>query len=187
MWLLSSILHTLVAVLLVTCTRALPTSSGLPSADSSEASVPTSKLKTRALDNWYSCFDTKATIYRRAKYNDCARAAAQLPNLIEAKTFHRGGDLATDPYALPKVKIHNSCQIRVDLRFGRSDESSWLGINIAMSKIMAACSSGYGQYEATGGEIVTGSQDFIIISVEKTQPGALELGASQNSTDVATA
>ena len=126
-------------------------------------------------------------MHRRAKYNDCARAAAQLPNLIEARTFHRGGDLEHDPYALPKIKVHNSCQIKVDSRFGRADETSWLGIDMALTKIMAACSGGYGQHETTGGEIVAGSQDFIIVTVERTSSRALKAAAAASGNDTAVA
>lgn len=174
----------LIVTLLGPCGRTLPTSSEpLTSASNGNSGPATSDLRARALDNWYTCFDGKATDHRRARFNDCARAAAQLPNLIEPSTFHRGGDAGTDPYALPTTKVHNSCQIKVDLRFGRPDESSWVAINVALSKIMAACSGGYGAYETTGGEILAGKGNFILVTVEKTtRAAALALGTSQNST-----
>ncbi|KAI4253996.1 MAG: hypothetical protein L6R42_007357 [Xanthoria sp. 1 TBL-2021] len=177
----------LIVTLLGACCRTLPTSSEPSSSPSNNKSSPaTSNLKVRALDNWFACFDAKATSHRRARFNDCARAAAQLPNLIELNVFHRGGDPGTDPYALPKIKVHKSCQINIDLRFGRPDESSWIAINVAVSKIMAACSAGYGASETTGGELAAGNENFIIVTVEKTtQAAALALGGRQNSTAVA--
>ncbi|KAI4194043.1 MAG: hypothetical protein LQ346_003775 [Caloplaca aetnensis] len=178
--------YALIATLLMICFERLPTSSALPASSNSDA-VPLSKIQSRSLDNWYQCYDQPGFVQRRAKYNDCARTAAQLPNLVEPKTFHRGGDPFTDPYALPIVKIHNTCQIKVDLKFGRSDESSWLGIDIALSKIMEACSLGYGQHETTGGEIVAGSHDFIIVTVGRTVGGtALDTAATGDVAAVAT-
>ncbi len=48
---------------------------------------------------------------------------------------------------------------------------------------MAACSGGYGAYETTGGEILAGKGNFILVTVEKTtRAAALALGTSQNST-----
>lgn len=50
---------------------------------------------------------------------------------------------------------------------------------------MAACSGGYGAYETTGGEILAGNGNFIMVTVEKaTRAAVLALGASQNSTAV---
>ncbi|KAI4228569.1 MAG: hypothetical protein L6R36_001522 [Xanthoria steineri] len=183
---LSKLYPLLIVTILGACCRTLPTLSEPSSwASSRDSSPATSDLRARAVDNWYTCFDAKGTDHRRARFNDCARAAAQLPNLIEPSTFHRGGDAGTDPYALPTTKVHNSCQIKVDLRFGRPDESSWVAINVALSKIMAACSGGYGAYETTGGEILAGNGNFIMVTVEKaTRAAVLALGASQNSTAV---
>lgn len=179
----SSILYAFAAMLLVICSQASPTLSALalPSSDIHSAS-PSLKAHPEML---YKCFDTRATMYRRAKFNDCAHALAQLPNLIEAKTFHTGGDPDADPYALPKIEVYHSCQVKVDLRFGRSDESSWLAINIATSKIMHACSLGYGHSQTTGGQITAGKESFIIITVETTQARVSEPGVSQNNTAVA--
>ncbi|KAL8904733.1 MAG: hypothetical protein Q9207_003064 [Kuettlingeria erythrocarpa] len=176
--------YALIAALFMICFERMPISSALPASSNNDA-VPLSKIQSRSLDNWYQCYDQPGSVQRRAKYNDCARAAAQLPNLVEAKVFHRGGDPNTDPYTLPIVKIHNSCQIKVDLKFGRSDESSWLGIDIALSKIMEACSLGYGQHETTGGEIVAGSQGFIMVTVGRTMANtALEPAATGNDAAV---
>ncbi|KAI4179937.1 MAG: hypothetical protein LQ348_005295 [Seirophora lacunosa] len=167
--------YALLATLFLIC---FDTSSALPTSGSSDSkllqSIPT--LRSRSLDNWYQCYDSPGAMQRRAKYNDCARAAAQLPNFIEEKTFHRGGDGNTDPYALPIIKRHNTCQITVDVRFGRSDVSSWVGIDMALSKIMEACSVGYGQHETTGGEIEAGLASFILVTVGK--PGAAGRGAA---------
>ncbi|KAL8995255.1 MAG: hypothetical protein Q9169_004961 [Polycauliona sp. 2 TL-2023] len=172
---------------IITTLLALACSTLPLSGSSDDLSSTSPNIKARALNNWFTCFDTKTTDQRRAKFNDCARAAAQLPNLIDAKLFHRGGDPGSDPYSLPQVRVHNSCQVKVDLRFGRSDESSWLAINMVLSKIMAACSVGYGAYESTGGEIVAGNGDFIIVTVERRQPGVLTTaGEAKNMTDVAT-
>ncbi|KAI4252459.1 MAG: hypothetical protein L6R42_007954 [Xanthoria sp. 1 TBL-2021] len=183
----SNLYALLIVTLLGACCRTLPTSSEPSSSAINDSSNPaTANLKVRALDTWFTCFDAKATSYRRARFNDCARAAAQLSNLIEPNVFHRGGDPGTDPYALPRIKVHNSCQIKIGLRFGRPDESSWIAINVAVSKIMAACSAGYGASETTGGELAGGNENFIIVTVEKTTPAAgLALGARQNSTAVA--
>lgn len=184
MWLSSPTTFSLLATLLVICFENLPTSSTFPTSSNNNSRRSSTKLQSRSLDNFYACFDTGPNINRRAKFNDCARAAVQLPNLIDPKTFHYGGDRDRDPYALPKVKTHNSCQVRVELRFGRSDQSSWLGINVAMGKIMDACSSGYGQYETTGGQILAGTQDFISITVERTLGKGLDKAAGVNDTAV---
>ncbi|KAL8929305.1 MAG: hypothetical protein Q9208_001388 [Pyrenodesmia sp. 3 TL-2023] len=179
--------YALIATLLMVFLERLPTSSALP-ASSSDASPRSPIIQSRSLDNWYQCYDQPGTLKRRAKYNDCARAAAQLPNLVEPKTFHRGGDVSTDPYALPMIKIYNTCQIKVDLKFGRSDVSSWLGIDIALSKIMEACSLGYGLHETTGGEIVAGSQDLILVTVGRPVANAeLEAPASADGAAVTNA
>ncbi|KAL8755275.1 MAG: hypothetical protein Q9184_004840, partial [Pyrenodesmia sp. 2 TL-2023] len=112
--------YALIATLLMICFERLHTTYALP-ASSSNGNARSSMIQSRSLDNWYQCYDQPGFLQRRAKYNDCARAAAQLPNLVEPKTFHRGGDLNIDPYALPMIKNYNTCQIKVDLKFGRSD------------------------------------------------------------------
>ncbi|KAL8919106.1 MAG: hypothetical protein Q9172_005136 [Xanthocarpia lactea] len=179
MWPSSPNLFTLIGTLLIFCLEKVPTSSAFPASTSENKGWS-------SLNNLYACFDTGTTVRRRAKFNDCARAAAKLPNLVEAKTFHRGEDSDNDPYALPKVMIHNSCQIKIDLRFGRSDESSWLGINVATSKIMAACSSGYGQYTTTGGETFAGTGGFIVVTVERTLGQLPDQATGGNDTAMAT-
>ncbi|KAL8669978.1 MAG: hypothetical protein Q9168_005457 [Polycauliona sp. 1 TL-2023] len=181
---LSNIYAWVFTTLLAACCHTLPTSESSSSVRNHALNPITSNLQARALRNWYTCFDTKTTEQRRARHNDCARAATQLPNLIDPKVFHRGGDPGTDPYALPQVQFHNTCQIKVDLRFGRSDESSWLAINLAVSKIMDACSGGYGAFETTGGEIAAGNRDFVLVTVERKL--ASVLGQTQNTTAVAT-
>ena len=167
-------LYSFLAMLLTVCSQASPNNISL-----SEPS-----LDANSFEDLYRCFDTKATMRLRTRSNDCARAAAQLPNLYAVNSFHRGGDPEQDPYALPKIRIFNTCQIKIDLRFGRPDESSWSVINQATIKIMAACLFGYGQSANTGGEIR--AEDFIIITVEKAQARVLGAEANRNDTVVAT-
>ena len=126
-------------------------------------------LETNELNNPYQCYEAHLGRDRRAKTIDCLRAAAFLPNLHDPGDFHRGTDLE-DPFALPYDVTHGTCRVKIDVRFGRPDRSSWIVINIALRKIIDACQFVIGG-ERTGGETTAGTDGRIIIRAEsKTWP-----------------
>ncbi|KAF6234679.1 hypothetical protein HO173_007305 [Letharia columbiana] len=125
----------------------------------------------------YSCFDAYLFNDRRAKVSDCTRAAAFLPNRHEPGTFHRG-DSDADPFALPYVETYHSCSVKVDLKFGRPDEGSWLSVNIAVKKIIEACMVGQYPIGQTGGVTTAGTEGRIAVTVGKTQ-AVLGLGTNE--------
>lgn len=62
-------------------------------------------------------------------YNDCLRAINHLPTRPrwEEGPFHNGPP--EDPYQLPVTKVHNTCQVNVELHAGRAvSKASWVGV-----------------------------------------------------------
>ena len=116
------------------------------------------------LNDSYQCFEAHLRKDRRAKTLDCLRAAAFLPNLHESGAFHRGGD-PEDPFALPYNVVYGTCRVKIDVRFGRPDQSSWLVIYMALRKIIDACQFAIGG-ERTGGETTAGNGGRITITAE---------------------
>lgn len=123
-------------------------------------------LPIPTLSDPYSCFGAYLFNDRRAKVSDCTRAAAFLPNRHESGSFHLG-DSKTDPFALPYVETYYSCTIKIDLRFGRPDEGSWISLNIAASKIIKACLVGQYPLGQTGGFTTAGTEGRIAVTVGK--------------------
>ncbi len=76
--------------------------------------------------------------------------------------------------------------MKIDLKFGRVDVSSWTAINIAAGKVMAACTIGYRDAATTGGETSAGNEDRIVISLGKAESMGGIRDGSGNMTDVAT-
>lgn len=76
--------------------------------------------------------------------------------------------------------------MKIDLKFGRPDVSSWTAINIAAGKVMAACAIGSSDAGTTGGETSAGNGDRIVISLGKADSMGSIRDGSGNLTDVAT-
>ena len=123
-------------------------------------------LDIDALNNNYQCYETHLIKDRRAKTIDCLKAAAFLPNLHDVGTFYRGTDPA-DPFALPYEEKSGTCRVKIDLKFGRPDQSSWIVINIALRKVIDACQFVV-KGERTGGETTAGTDGRIIIRAESS-------------------
>ncbi len=135
----------------------------------------------------YQCLPLKIFGSTRGKLGDCAHAIAFLPNYHEAGTFYRSPNPSNaDPFALPRTEVYKSCQVKIDLKFGRVDVSSWTAINIAAGKVMAACTIGYRDAATTGGETIAGNEDRIVISLGKAESMGGIRDGSGNMTDVAT-
>ncbi|KAI4231457.1 MAG: hypothetical protein LQ349_005591 [Xanthoria aureola] len=173
----------IVATFFALCCQTLPTSSDSTNTQHNSPAAPI--LKARAPDNPYTCYESRAALSRRARYNHCARAVALLPNLVETRVIHQGGDPNLDPYSLPVIKKFSSCQIKISTRFGRDEMSSWVGINVAMMKIVSACAVGEGVSETTGGEIFAGNGGYLVMTVERVRPEAFWIGIGQNGTGTA--
>jgi len=126
---------------------------------------------TRWLNEPYDCFDARLFNSRRARISDCYRALASLPNYHESRTFVNGqGDPDLHPYLLPYTATKLGCQITVELVPGAvEEESTWLSINMAASKVILACQVGFSQEAKTGGSTRVGSNDHISVTVEKAQ------------------
>lgn len=120
------------------------------------------------LSNDYQCYEPHILKDRRAKTIDCIRAAAFLPNLHDVTTFHRG-DNAGDPYALPYTEVSGTCRVKIDLKCGRADQSTWLVIKMALRfDVIDTCQLTMGG-ERTGGQTTAGSGGRIIISAENVK------------------
>ena len=146
--------------LFVSSSLASPT---LPLVNISSNFTP-STLGFDELNNNYRCYEAHLLTDRRAKTIDCLRAAAFLPNLHETGNFYRGSDPA-DHFALPYVEVYGTCRVKIDLMFGRPDQSSWLVINMALRKVIDACQLAIGG-ERTGGETTAGSGGRITVTAE---------------------
>lgn len=121
----------------------------------------------------YQCLEGKIFHSRRARIGDCTRALARLPNYHTIRDFVNGtGDPDLNPYLLPYTATYSGCQIKVELVYGESEESSWLSINIATTKVINACVVGYSQDAMTGGITRVGLQDRMRITIEKTRLSA---------------
>ena len=127
-------------------------------------SISSNVTLNNELNNSYQCFEAHLRKDRRAKTLDCLRAAAFLPNLHDPGAFHRGGD-PDDPFALPYNVVSGTCRVKIDVRFGRPDQSSWLVINMALRKIIDACQFALGG-DRTGGETTAGTGGRIMITAE---------------------
>ena len=135
-----------------------------------ETTNPANATFNRSLSDSYDCFPWAHFLLptRRAKYDDCAAAYAWLPNLHNEGTFYRGGNPATDPFALPRVDIDGNCQVKIDIQPRALDTSSWVAIGIAVNKIIGACKAGTDRWVTTGGMTTAGSEGRINITVEKS-------------------
>ena len=129
--------------------------------------ILTNILGSDELNNNYRCFEAHLLTDRRAKTIDCLRAAAFLPNLHDAGDFYRGNNPA-DPFALPYTEVYGTCRVKIDLMFGRPDQSTWLVINMALRKVIDACQFAIGG-ERTGGETTAGTAERITITAESTK------------------
>ena len=70
----------------------------------------------------------------------------------------------------------------VDLKQGiREEESSWLSINVASTKIIDACRVGQGDNAKTGGNTSVGSRGDILVSIEKDRPAKVHLLDDQDT------
>ena len=120
------------------------------------------------LGNAFKCYDAKLFASRRANWGDCARAVALLPNFHVPGRFIEGPLPNVNPLHLPHEESWESCRVTVDLKQGvQSEESSWLSINVASTKIIDACRVGQGDYAKTGGNTSVGTRGDIEISIEK--------------------
>jgi len=150
-----------------------------------------SKLEAFNLSNLdasepYECFEGRLFHSRRAKIGDCARALAALLNYHSTATFINGtGDPDMNPYLLPYTTVYHGCQIKVELVYGDIEESSWLSINIATTKVMNACLVGYSQDAETGGMTRVVCDNRMRITIEKTQAVGLSAGDDRNDTSQA--
>jgi hypothetical protein len=90
-----------------------------------------------------------------------------------------------NPYLLPYTAVYHGCQIKVELVYGDIEESSWLSINIATTKVMNACLVGYSQDAETGGMTRVGGDNRMRITIEKTQAVGLSAGDDRNDTSQA--
>lgn len=120
------------------------------------------------LSNDYQCYEPHLFKDRRAKTMDCIRAAAFLPNLHDVTTFHRGNN-PEDSYALPYTEVSGTCRVKIDLKYGRADQSTWLVIKMALRfDIIDTCQLAMGG-ERTGGQTTAGSGGRIVITAENVK------------------
>lgn len=139
--------------------------------------IQTNTLELDELNNPYRCYEAHLLTDRRAKTIDCLRAAAFLPNLHDVGAFHRGSNPA-DPFALPYTEVSGTCRVKIDLMFGRPDQSTWLVINMALRKIIDACQFAIGG-DRTGGETTAGSGGRITITAESTKWPTTDVGSAK--------
>ncbi len=90
-----------------------------------------------------------------------------------------------NPYLPPYTAVYHGCQIKVELVYGDIEESSWLSINIATTKVMNACLGGYSQDAKTGGLTRVGGDNRMRITIEKAQAVGLSAGDDTNDTSQA--
>lgn len=162
-------LPTLISCLILPCLSAPPILPALNLTSNSQA------LNLIDLDafNPYECFAGQIFNSRRAKMGDCTRTLARLPNYHTIRDFINGtGDPDLNPYLLPYTATHAGCQIKVELVYGDLEESSWLSINIATTKVMNACVVGYSQDAKTGGTTRVGLNNWMRITIERTRLSA---------------
>jgi len=120
------------------------------------------------LRNDHQCYEPHLLKDRRAKTMDCIRAAAFLPNLHEVSIFHRGSNRG-DPYALPYSEVSGTCRVKIDLKYGRADQSTWLVIKMALRfDVIDTCQLAMGG-DRTGGQTTAGSGGRIIIIAENVK------------------
>lgn len=72
-----------------------------------------------------------------------------------------------------------TCRIKIDLRFGRGDESSWLAINLALDRVLHACRLTHSG-ERTGGQTTAGNADLIVITAENVKWPAANLASARS-------
>lgn len=154
----------LIAMLFVSSIFASPV---LPSLDIGQNATFLGVFNVTDLGNDYQCYEPQLKADRRAKYIDCIRAAGFLPNLHQEATFYRGSN-RDDPYAMPYTEIAGTCRVTIDLKFGRSDRSTWAVVYMALRKILEACQFKVGG-ERTGGQTTAGTDSMITITAENVK------------------
>lgn len=123
---------------------------------------------TDLLHNDYKCWEPALLKDRRAKTLDCIRAAGLLPNLHDEATFHRSSE-ASNPYAMPYVVSSGTCRVKIDVKYGRPDQSTWSVIKMALRfDVIDTCQLSL-VGERTGGQTSAGNGQRIIITVENVK------------------
>ena len=101
-------------------------------------------------------------------YQDCLFAIYQLPTrpVDEEGPFHNGPP--EDPYQLPVSHVHQTCQVRIELRAGGAVfKESWAGVKGAAWLLNKGClkkASGFRQLY-TGGWTTWGNDERIVITL----------------------
>lgn len=122
---------------------------------------------TGFLHNQYKCWEPALLKNRRAKTLDCIRAAGLLPNLHDDALFHRGGGSSVDdPYSVPYVTVSGTCRVKVDVKYGRPDRSTWSVIKMALRfDVIDSCQLSLSG-DRTGGQTSAGTGGRIMITAE---------------------
>ena len=104
----------------------------------------------------------------RPSAQECIIAIRRLPSSHIHGTFHtsRTGD---HRFALPVLESSGYCQVLIQLRDSRPEGGTWLGLNLAATQLVTACTDREGFLPKRGGWTDAGDKDMIRITVESSK------------------
>ena len=114
------------------------------------------------------CHPNNPFAFGRPNAQDCISAIRRLPSSHVHGTFHtaRTGD---DRFALPVSKSSGLCEILVQLRDLRPEDGTWLGLNLAATQLVTACTDREGFLPKRGGWTDAGDNNRIRITVQSSK------------------
>lgn len=114
------------------------------------------------------CHPINPYVFGRPTAQECIGAIRRLPSSHIHGTFHTSGT-GDDRFALPVIKSSGDCQVLVQLKGSRSEDGTWLGLNLAATQIVTACTDREGYLPKRGGWTDAGDHDMIRITVQSSK------------------
>ena len=127
------------------------------------------------------CYPNGPFAFGRPSAQECIHAIRRLPSSHIHGRFHTSGT-GDDRFALPVIKSSGDCQVLVQLRGPRSDDGTWLGLNLAATQIVTACTDREGYLPKRGGWTDAGDHDMIRINVQSSKQ-FLEVSGNETNMD----
>lgn len=114
------------------------------------------------------CHPDYPFVFGRPRAQDCICAIRRLSSSHIHGTFHSSmtGD---DPFGLPVSKTCGLCEVLVQLRSLRTEDGTWLGLNLAATQLVTACTDREGFLPKRGGWTDAGDHDMIRITVQSSK------------------
>ena len=127
------------------------------------------------------CHPNNPFAFARPSAQDCISAVRRLPSSHIHGRFHASGT-GDDRFALPVLKSCGLCQVVVQLRGPRTEDGTWLGLNLAATQLTTACTDREGYLPKRGGWTDAGDNDMIRITVQSSKQ-MLDVSGNETTMD----